>query len=83
MLVVKRRHREPTGKASTEFADFETNRKSDVRNNKNFSRHLKRLSNKYRKNSKNSTFNKILELEREKDKEGFEKSANFAQSRKY
>ena len=39
---------------------------------------MKRLSNKYGKNSKNNKFNKILHLEREKVKKGFEKSANFA-----
>ena len=33
---------------------------------------------KYGKNSKNNKFNKILHLEREKVKKGFEKSANFA-----
>ena len=37
---------------------------------------MKRLSNKYDKNSKNNKFNKILHLEREKVKKGFEKSAN-------
>ena len=41
---------------------------------------MKRLSNKYGKNSKNNKFHKILHLEREKVKEkGFaEMSANFA-----
>ena len=39
---------------------------------------MKRLSNKYGKNSKNNKFNKILHLEREKVKKGFSKSANFA-----
>ena len=39
---------------------------------------LKRLSNKYGKNSKNNKFHKILYLEREKVKKGFEMSANFA-----
>ena len=39
---------------------------------------VKRLSNKYGKNSKNKKFNKILHLEREEVKKGFEKSANFA-----
>ena len=39
---------------------------------------MKRLSNKYGKNSKNNEFNRILPLEREKVKRGFEKSANFA-----
>ena len=44
-----------------------------------FSFYLKTLSNKYRKNSKISKFDKILDLEREKAaKKGFEKSANFA-----
>ena len=38
---------------------------------------MKRLSNKYGKNSKNNKFNKILHLERAKVKKGFEKSANF------
>ena len=41
---------------------------------------MKRLSNKYGKNSvcKNNKFHKILHLEREKVKKGFEMSANFA-----
>ena len=39
---------------------------------------MKRLSNKYGKNSKNNKFNKILHLEKEKVKNGFVKSANFA-----
>ena len=39
---------------------------------------MKRLSNKYGKNSKNNKFKKILHLEREKVKKGFEKSSNFA-----
>ena len=39
---------------------------------------MKRLSNKYGKNSRNNKFFKILLLQREKDKKGFEKSANFA-----
>ena len=39
---------------------------------------MKRLSNKYGKNSKNNKFHKILHLEREKVKKGFSKSANFA-----
>ena len=55
-------------------ANFEKNRKSS----KNFSCYVKRLSNKYGKNSKNSKFHKILHLEREKVKKGFEMSANFA-----
>ena len=39
---------------------------------------MKKLSNKYGKNSKNNKFHKILHLEREKVKEkGFEMSANF------
>ena len=33
---------------------------------------MKRLSNKYGKNSKNNKFNEILHLEREKVKKGFE-----------
>ena len=45
---------------------------------KNFSCYVKRLSNKYGKNSKNNKFHKILHLEREKVKKGFEMSANFA-----
>ena len=49
------------------------------KSNKNFSCYLKTLSNKYGKNSNwNKIFNKILDLEREKVKTGFEKSANFA-----
>ena len=36
------------------------------------------MSNKYDKKSKNNKFDKILHLEREKVKKGFEKSANFA-----
>ena len=40
------------------------------------------LSNKYGKNRKNNKFNKILHLEREKVKNGFVKSANFAKSQK-
>ena len=41
--------------------------------------YIKTLSNKYRKNSKISKFDKILDLKREKAaKKGFEKSANFA-----
>ena len=53
---------------------FRKNRKS----NKNFSCCVKRLSNKYCKNSKNNKFNRILHLEGEKVKNGFVKSANFA-----
>ena len=52
---------------------FRKNRKS----NKTFPCYVKRLSTKYGKNSKNNKFNKILHLEREKVKKGFEKSANF------
>ena len=57
---------------------FRKNRKS----NKTFPCYVKRLSTKYGKNSKNNKFNKILHLEREKVKKGFEKSANFAKNRK-
>ena len=39
---------------------------------------MKRLSNKYGKNSKNNKFHKILPVEREKVKKGFTKSAKFA-----
>ena len=39
---------------------------------------MKRLSNKYGENSKNDNFNKILHLEREMVKKGFEKSAKIA-----
>ena len=46
--------------------------------NKNFSCYVKRLSNKYRRNSKIDKFNKILDLQAEKAKKGLEKSANFA-----
>ena len=45
---------------------------------KNFSCYVKRLSNKYRKNSKIDKFNIILDLQAEKAKKGLEKSANFA-----
>ncbi|CAH3027637.1 unnamed protein product [Porites evermanni] len=57
-----------------EVRKFRKNRKSS----KNFSCYVKRLSNKYGKNSKNNKFHKILHLEREKVKKGFSKSANFA-----
>ena len=40
------------------------------------------MSDKYGKNSKNNKFNKILHLEREKVKKGFEKSAKFCKNRK-
>ena len=51
------------------------NRKSK----KNFSCYVKRLNNKYGKNSRNNKFHKILlHLEREKVKKGSEMSANFA-----
>ena len=44
---------------------------------------MKRLSNKYGKNSKNNKFNKILHLEREKIKNGFVKSVyKFRKNRK-
>ena len=46
--------------------------------NNNFSSYVKRLSNKYGKNRKNSKFHKILHLERQKVRKGFSKSANFA-----
>ena len=49
---------------------FPKNRKS----NKNFSSYVKRLSNKYGKNSMNKQIHKILHLEREKVKKGFSKS---------
>ena len=39
---------------------------------------MKRLCNKYGKNSRNNKFFKILLLQREKAKKGFVKSANFA-----
>ena len=52
---------------------FGKNRKS----NENFSCYVKRLSNKYGKNS-NNKFHKILHLEREKVKKGFEMSAKLA-----
>ena len=45
---------------------------------KNVSCYVKRLSNKYGKNSRNNKFFKILLLQREKAKKGFVKSANFA-----
>ena len=38
---------------------------------------MKRLSNKSSKNNENNRFNKILHLQREKVKKGFEKYANF------
>ena len=50
------------------------NRKSK----KNFSWYVKRLSNKYGKNSRNNKLLKILLLQREKAKKGFVKSANVA-----
>ena len=40
---------------------------------------MKRLSNKYGKNSRNNKFLKILHLQREKAKKGFVKSPNVAQ----
>ena len=61
-----------------EVRQFWKNRKS----NKNFSCYVKRLSNKYGKNSKNNKFHKILHLEREKVKKGFKMSANFVKNRK-
>ena len=39
---------------------------------------MKRLGNKYGKNSKNNKFHNILYLERGKVNKGFEMSANFA-----
>ena len=42
------------------------------------SRYLKRLSNKYGKNSKNNERNQILDLERKRATKGLEKSANVA-----
>ena len=39
---------------------------------------MKRLSNKFGKNSRNNKFFKILLLQREKAKKGFVKSANLA-----
>ena len=48
--------------------DVRKNRKS----NNNFPCYVKRLSNKYGKNSKNNKFNRILHLEREKGKENLE-----------
>ena len=47
--------------------------------NKNFSCYVKRLSNKYGKNSKNNKFHKILRLEREKVKKGFETGPQILQ----
>ena len=52
--------------------------RKNCKSNKDFSCYVKRLSNKYGKNSKNNKFNEILHLEREKVKKGFEMSANFA-----
>ena len=66
--------REKVKKGFKISANFVKKRKS----NKNFSSYVKRLSNKYGKNSKNNKFHKILHLEREKVKKGFEMSANFA-----
>ena len=51
-----------------EVRKFWKNRKS----NKNFSFYVKRLSNKYGRNSKNNEFNRILHLKREKGKESLE-----------
>ena len=52
--------------------------RKNCKSNKDFSCYVKRLSNKYGKNSKKNKFNEILHLEREKVKKGFEMSANFA-----
>ena len=52
--------------------------RKNCKSNKDFSCYVKRLSNKYGKNSKNNKFNEILHLEREKVKKGLEMSANFA-----
>ena len=46
--------------------------------NKKFPCYVKRLNNKYGKNSKNTKFHKILHLESGQVKKGFSKSANFA-----
>ena len=43
---------------------------------------MKRLSNKYGKNSRKNKFFKILLLEREKAKRGFVKSPNFTKMAK-
>ena len=50
------------------------------KSNKTFSCYVKRLNNKYGKNSRpgNKKFFKILLLQRETAKKGFVKSANFA-----
>ena len=60
--------REKVKKGFKMSANFVKNRKS----NKNFSSYVKRLSNKYGKNSKNNKFNRILQLERGKGKESLE-----------
>ena len=57
------------GNWNQKSSKFRKNRKS----NKDFSYYLKTPSNKYRKNSKISKFDKILDLERAKAKKGFEK----------
>ena len=46
--------------------------RKNCKSNKDFSCYVKRLSNKYGKNSKNNKFNGILHLEREKGKESLE-----------
>ena len=43
----------------------------------NFSCNVKRLNNKYGKNSKNNKFSKILDYEMEKGKESLEKAAIY------
>ena len=50
------------------------------KSNKTFSCYVKRLNNKYGKNSRpgNNKFFEILLLQRETAKKGFVKSANFA-----
>ena len=62
----------------TKFYTWKEERSRRASVNKNFSCYVKRLSNKYGKNSKNDKFHKILHLERGKVKKGFCKSANFA-----
>ena len=51
--------------------------RKNQKRNKNFSCYVKRLSNKYGKNSKNNKFHKIVHLEGEKVKNSFEMSANL------
>ena len=48
------------------------------KSNKNVSCYQKRRGNKYRKNSTNNQFHKILDLSRGQEKKALQKSADFA-----